>query len=98
MNRYTAAVLTAGLAMMLLTGCGNDAICGSDAYPVLEVNGTGRDCVSSGQQPPTGFTRFPAGKEPRHVDDQWDLYWRDHTVKEDGTIIEIGAAAPSATG
>ncbi|BCB91740.1 SCO0607 family lipoprotein [Phytohabitans suffuscus] len=88
-RRHAAAVAAASLPAALLAGCGfRDAICGSDQYPVLQVGGTGRQCVSESDGPPAGWTRFPAGKEPKHVDDEWDVYWRTHTIDESGEIVE----------
>jgi hypothetical protein len=86
MKRY-ALVLAATAA--LLTGCGKDAICGGGEYPVQSVGGTGRQCVADEQDPPSGFARYPAGKEPKHVDDQWDVYWRTHAVDASGKIVEV---------
>ncbi|MDY7087156.1 MAG: hypothetical protein SYR96_18825 [Actinomycetota bacterium] len=80
------AVVAAGVAL-LLGGCLKDAICGSDDYPVLQIDGSGRQCVPKGQEPPTGFTRFPEGQVPKHVDDEWDVYWRSHTVDKSGKTI-----------
>jgi hypothetical protein len=79
------ACLAAGL---LLGGCGNDAICGGGEYPVQSIGGTGRQCVPEKQDPPSGFARYPAGKEPKHVDDRWDVYWRTHAVDKKGNIVE----------
>jgi hypothetical protein len=81
-----AAVLTAGL---LTGGCGPDAICRSGEYPAIQVGGTGRTCVTNGQEPPSGFARFPSGQEPRHVDDKWDTYWRTHTVDRSGAAVPL---------
>jgi len=76
------AVLIAGLT----AGCTiRQSICRSGEYPVAAVDSTsGRACVADGEQPPTGFVRFPEGKEPKHVDDEWDIYWRDHKLDERG--------------
>jgi hypothetical protein len=81
------AVLTA--SGFLAAGCGPDAICASGEYPVIQVGGTGRTCVADGQPPPSGFARFPAGQEPRHVDDKWDTYWRTHTVNPSGAVVSL---------
>lgn len=90
-RRGVTALVTAALpAALLVAGCGADAICGSRDYPVLQVGGTGRQCVAKGAEPPAGWTRYPAGKEPEHVDDEWDVYWRTHTVDKTGVIITIG--------
>ena len=84
--RKRSAMLVAVSAAALMAGCGPDAICGGDDYPVLQVGGTGRSCVPKDSNPPAGFARFPDGKEPKHVDDEWDVYWRDHTLDEKGQI------------
>jgi hypothetical protein len=85
-----AAFLSAACAAALsLTGCLQDAICGSGSYPVIQVGGTGRQCVDKGQNPPTGFARFPSGQEPKRVDDKWDVYWRTHTVDETGHTVDV---------
>ncbi|GIF19993.1 hypothetical protein BJ973_002102 [Actinoplanes tereljensis] len=85
-KRQIAGALVAACAAAVLAGCGFDAICGGDDYPVLQVGGTGRQCVPKSDEPPAGFARFPADKEPKHVDDEWDVYWRAHTLNESGTI------------
>jgi hypothetical protein len=77
-------------AVALLGGCAQDAICRSDEYPVQQVGGTGRQCVPQKQEPPAGWARYPAGQEPRHVDDKWDVFWRTHAPGRDGTVVEIG--------
>lgn len=73
---------------LLVIGCSTaESICGGDEYPVLAVNGTGSACVPEKEQPPQGYTRYPAGKEPRHVGDKWDTYWQSHTVDEKGAVV-----------
>ena len=65
-------VMTAGI------GCGPERICSSGEYPARATeNSTGRTCVPEDEEPPAGFERFPAGQVPQHVDDEWDVYWRD---------------------
>jgi hypothetical protein len=76
-------------AVLLLGGCGTDAICRSGEYPALQTGGTGRQCVPQEQAPPAGFARYPAGQEPQHVDDEWDVYWRTHSLDPDGTVVEV---------
>jgi hypothetical protein len=87
----TTAVLLAGLAVganLLLAGCFPDAICSNGFYPVKQVNVTGgRACVRDGDEPQSGYVRYPAGKVPQHVDDEWDVYWRTHRVDENGNEI-----------
>lgn len=73
----------------LTTGCSlADNICGSDAYPVKAVgNTTGGDCVPKGEEPPAGYVRYPEGKVPKKVGDEWDVYWSTKVVDENGTIV-----------
>ncbi len=74
--------------MVLLTagaGCGPEKICRDGEYPArASTNSTGRVCVSDGEEPPAGFERYPAGQEPKNVDDEWDVYWRSHKLDERG--------------
>ncbi len=91
MGGRTVSVLTiAGLAGILLTGgCGfREAICSTGEYPVAAVRSTtGRTCVPDGQAPPAGYVPFPEGKVPQHVGDDWDRYWGEHMLDEDGREI-----------
>jgi len=81
-----AIAVVAGVA---LGGCpARERICGSDDYPAKAVgNTTGRTCVRGGQEPPSGYVRYPAGQEPKYVDDDWDRYWRTVVVDEHGNIV-----------
>jgi hypothetical protein len=85
--RGIAALLVA--ALLVLPGCSwHEKICGSGQYPVKAVgNTTGRTCVTNGQDPPRGYVRYPAGKEPKYVGDKWDKYWRTVVVDEHGDIV-----------
>jgi hypothetical protein len=76
------------LTAFLVTGCsGAEKICPGDQYPVKAVgNETGRTCVDKDKNPPDGYVRYPTGKVPKHVDDEWDVYWRDKIVDKDGRI------------
>ena len=78
------------MAVLLLSGCAQDAICRSSEYPVLQTGGTGRQCVPEDQDPPAGWARFPAGQEPKRVDDEWDVYWRTHSLDATGKVVELG--------
>lgn len=80
-----AAVAVGGLA----AACSwRESICRSGEYPVAAVDSTtGRACVADGEEPPAGYVRFPSGKEPKHVDDEWDLYWRSHKLDERGNEV-----------
>jgi hypothetical protein len=75
--------------MFLAGGCGyREAICSSGEYPVAAVrSATGRACVQDGEAPPAGFVRFPEGKVPKHVDDEWDRYWAGRLLDENGREI-----------
>ncbi|MFC5800157.1 SCO0607 family lipoprotein [Streptomyces formicae] len=87
-----AAALAGAAAVVVLTGCSGleyrEDVCSEGEYPVLTVGGTGSACVSDGEEPPAGFTRYPEGKVPQQVDDKWDVYWRTHTLDKDGNIID----------
>ncbi|MEU7015288.1 hypothetical protein [Streptomyces sp. NPDC046385] len=91
-TRLIAAALVSAAAVVALTGCAGieyrEDICGSGEYPVLSVGGTGSACVADKQEPPAGFVRYPEGKVPQQVDDQWDVYWNTHTLDKDGKIID----------
>jgi hypothetical protein len=78
------------LAAALTGGCDTrESICPADSYPVIHVNGTGRSCVKKSEEPSPGFTRFPRGQAPQYVDDDWDKYWRNHTVDDKGNIVTV---------
>src|SRR5262245_45560154 len=93
--------LTAPTLALLGAGCSiEEHVCRSSQYPVKAVgNRTGRACVPDGEPPPSGYVRYPAGKEPVYVDDEWDRYWRTVVVDRDGNIVEqtstSGSAGPS---
>ncbi|MEV4350274.1 hypothetical protein AB0J83_37940 [Actinoplanes sp. NPDC049596] len=80
-----AAVLVAGLT----AGCSyREAICSDGESPVAAVDSyTGRACVKDSEQPPAGYVRFPEGKVPQHVDDEWDLYWNGHKLDASGRQV-----------
>ncbi|WP_374196374.1 SCO0607 family lipoprotein [Streptomyces sp. b94] len=74
----------------ILTGCSmREATCGGGEYPVMTIGGTGSACVPNDEEPPAGYTRYPEGKVPEHVGDEWDTYWQTHTVDKDGDIVEV---------
>ncbi|MFE0873147.1 SCO0607 family lipoprotein [Streptomyces rochei] len=82
--------LACAAAAAALSGCSmEEATCGGGEYPVISVGGTGSACVPNGEEPPEGYTRYPEGKVPEHVGDEWDTYWQTHTVDEDGNIVEV---------
>ncbi|MFG3039236.1 SCO0607 family lipoprotein [Streptomyces sp. NPDC048330] len=87
-----AAALAGAAAVMALSGCAGveyrEDICSGGEYPVLSVGGTGSACVRDGEEPPAGFVRYPQGKVPEQVGDEWDLYWDTHTVDKDGKIVD----------
>lgn len=88
--RIVAAALASAAAVVALTGCSGyvEATCGGGEYPVMTVGGTGSACVKDSEAPPKGYTRYPEGKVPKHVDDKWDVYWRTHTLDKNGDIID----------
>ncbi|MDP9815272.1 SCO0607 family lipoprotein [Spirilliplanes yamanashiensis] len=90
--RWAAAAAVVTAATGAVAGClGPDAICRSGEYPVKAVgNTTGAACVPDGEEPPAGYVRYPAGKEPRHVDDKWDRYWRTVVVDGNGAVVSEG--------
>jgi hypothetical protein len=79
---------TALAATMAAGGCSwNESICGGGQYPVSAVGSTGRDCAPEGEEPPAGYVRYPEGKVPKHVGDEWDVYWDTHIIDETGAIV-----------
>ncbi|WP_250008239.1 SCO0607 family lipoprotein [Actinoplanes sp. M2I2] len=88
-TRMPFLLATVALAAGLTAGCSiRDAICSSGEYPVAAVDSlTGRACVADGEQPPTGYVRFPEGKVPEHVGDEWDTYWGEHKLDENGNEV-----------
>ncbi|MFI7575939.1 SCO0607 family lipoprotein [Micromonospora sp. NPDC049497] len=93
MGRRTVAVLTVGgvAGIFLAAGCAfRESICSSGEYPVAAVRSTtGRTCVEDGQAPPAGFVQFPEGKVPQHVGDEWDRYWAEHMLDENGRELGV---------
>ncbi|MFJ5776952.1 SCO0607 family lipoprotein [Streptomyces sp. NPDC093094] len=93
--RVAGAALAGTAALLALTGCSGleyrEAVCSDGHYPVLAVNNSGSDCVQDGKEPAPGWTRYPEGKVPQDVDDKWYVYWQDHTLDEDGNIVDSPA-------
>lgn len=79
-------VVTGLLGMLMLSGCTiQDAMCGGGEYPVKTVDSTsGGTCVKKGEEPPAGYVRYPAGKVPEKVGDEWDKYWDTHKIDASG--------------
>ncbi|MER7761425.1 hypothetical protein [Streptomyces sp. NPDC097619] len=90
-SRAGLALLLSAATVLTLTSCAGfeyrEDICGGGHYPVLAVGNTGSDCVPDDREPPEGFVRYPAGKVPQQVDDQWDVYWRTRTIDRDGNVV-----------
>ncbi|BCB85839.1 SCO0607 family lipoprotein [Phytohabitans suffuscus] len=84
----TAAVASLAAA----AGCEyREQVCSTGEYPVKAVGGTtGGACVKDGEEPPAGYVRYPAGKVPEYVDDEWDQYWNGKVVDERGNIVQEG--------
>jgi len=93
MRRRTVAVLTAAgvAAIFLAGGCGyEETMCSPGNYPVKAVHGfTGGTCVPDGEAPPAGYVRYPEGKVPKIVGDNWHRYWHEHML--DGNGRELSA-------
>ncbi|QTD95812.1 SCO0607 family lipoprotein [Streptomyces cyanogenus] len=82
--------LAGGFAASLLTGCagwGKERVCLPGEDPVLAVNDAGGDCVPEGEEPGPGWVRYPRGKVPVYVGDEWDRYWSDRTLDEKGRVV-----------
>lgn len=98
-RNFLRILAVAGIATAFLTtGCSmREAICGSNQYPVKAVgNKTGGACQDKGKEPPAGYVRFPEGKVPRYVDDEWDRYWHTVIVDSNGNIVS-SPPTPAAT-
>ncbi|WP_251091572.1 hypothetical protein [Streptomyces sp. Caat 7-52] len=77
-------------AGLLVTGCGvREEMCLPGHYQVLAVNDFGGDCIRDGEEPPAGWARYPKGKVPRYVGDEWDRYWSTRTLDENGRIVAL---------
>ncbi|MGX1268431.1 SCO0607 family lipoprotein [Streptomyces phaeoluteigriseus] len=73
--RSAWAFVSVGLVAAVLTGCSfhiEEGICGGGRYPVLAVGSTGSDCVPNGEEPSARYARYPEGKVPGNVGDEWD--------------------------
>jgi hypothetical protein len=90
-GRMFGGVLATALlgAALAVGGClARERICRSEEYPVKAVgNKTGRTCVPDGREPPAGYVRYPDGKVPKYVDDEWDKYWRTVVVDDNGNVV-----------
>jgi hypothetical protein len=91
------ALAMAGMAAAFLaTGCSTqERICSSGEYPVKAVgNTTGRACQPNGKEPPPGYVRYPEGKVPKYVGDEWDKYWSTVVVDSNGIIVSGPSPSP----
>jgi hypothetical protein len=90
MSRLAFAVLA--MVVVALGGCTiRDHVCRGGEYPVKQVGSTtGQTCVPDDQDPPAGYVRYPDGKVPKYVDDEWDRYWKKVVVDENGKIVSGG--------
>ncbi|MCA2213326.1 SCO0607 family lipoprotein [Jidongwangia harbinensis] len=76
------------LVVASTAACADQRICGSDEYPVKAVgNTTGAACVPEGEEPPAGYVKYPEGKVPERVGDEWDRYWSSVVVDEKGAVV-----------
>ena len=91
--RAALGLAFAGAVAAMLTACSTqDASCGGGEYPVMTVGSTGSACVKNGEEPPKGYVRYPGGKVPEYVGDNWDTYWNTHTVDKNGDVIDAADA------
>lgn len=64
----------AGVSVLLVAGCGyREKICRDGEYPAfsLEFPESGRICVRQGEAPPAGYAKYPAGKVPYWLDEDY---------------------------
>jgi hypothetical protein len=61
------------VAATLFAGCGyRERICSKGEYPaVARDNTTGRVCVVNGEQPPKRCKKYPRGKTPTFLDEDY---------------------------
>ena len=90
--RKSAGVLLGAVALsglVLTSGCSApDAVCSDGEYPVKAIgNTTGSACADGGEDPPAGYVRYPSGKVPQHVGDEWDRYWSTRVLDVDGQEV-----------
>ena len=88
------------LVMLTATGCSiKDSLCADGEYPAKAVGtGGGSYCVPDGQEPAKGYVRYPAGKVPQYIGDEWDDYWSTRYLDEHGKEMPEAGAKPSAGG
>ncbi|WP_247669168.1 SCO0607 family lipoprotein [Micromonospora sp. H61] len=90
-TRIMIALAAVGLGgLMVTTGCSfREDICAGGEYPAIAVGGQGGSaCFPDGQEPTPPYVRYPEGKVPQHVDDEWDVYWRSHGIDANNNIID----------
>lgn len=86
-RRGAALAAVGAMAFATLTACSMDeAVCGGGEYPVQAVGSTGSACTPKGKEPPAGYVRYPAGKEPKTVGDKWEEYWNTHVIDKNGNV------------
>lgn len=92
MRTFPRLLPVLALAAVVLTGCsGQEKICRDGEYPVKAVDSvTGRACVANDEQPPAGYVRYPEGKVPEHLGDEWDTYWSTRSIDKNGVVTEAG--------
>ncbi len=44
--------------------------------------------MADDEQPPSGYVRYPEGKVPEHIGDEWDTYWSTRTIDANGLVSE----------
>ncbi|MFI5840263.1 SCO0607 family lipoprotein [Catenuloplanes sp. NPDC051500] len=92
MRTFSRLLSVLALSTVVLSGCsGQEKICRDGEYPVKAVDSTtGRACAPNGEEPPAGYVRYPDGKVPKHIGDEWDTYWSTRSIDKNGTVTEAG--------
>ncbi len=87
-------MLTIGLlvgATGATVGCSlHERVCSEGRYPVVEATGLeGKTCVDDGDEPPSGYMRYPADKVPVYLEDDYKPTWRDYLDYGDKTQRQL---------
>lgn len=69
-----AAFVVTALASCDVQDVAREQLCSDGAYPAFSERypRTGRTCVDEGQDPPVGFSRYPDGRVPKFVDEDYN--------------------------
>ncbi len=86
MRTKTIALGSSLFALIALSGCSgiSQGICGGGEYPVARIGTAGSACQAEGTEPAEGYVRYPEGKTPEKVGDEWDTYWQKNVLDGNG--------------